>query len=96
MQIVRQRGLEDFKTRQHAQILFPLAKYRLTVLVSQFITINILMWPAHPDPSPDVWLAGDLTNHNSKSAILSDKQIRFSWKETLDPETRFELQMNIN
>ncbi len=52
------------------------------------------MWPAHPDPSPDVWLAAGLTNHNGKSAILSDKQIRFSWKEALDPETRFELQMN--
>ncbi len=28
------------------------------------------------DPSPGVWLTGDLTNHNTKSAILSDKQIR--------------------
>ncbi len=28
------------------------------------------------DPSLGVWLTGDLTNHNAKSAILSDKQSR--------------------
>ncbi len=28
------------------------------------------------DPSQGAWLTGDLTNHNAKSAILSDKQIR--------------------
>ncbi len=28
------------------------------------------------DPSPGVWLTGDLTNHNAEAAILFDKQTR--------------------
>lgn len=41
-----------------------------------------------------VWLAGDLTNQNTKSVIfLPDKQMWFSWKEALNPQTQFELQM---